>query len=273
MSSSPSTEATVADFVCDCSYLALSACVGLPFYKEYEGEQYCVLHYPDKEKAADFDVALKRKLDAEDFNFSGVWFPAAVRFGEYRFTKPVNFDDAKFTDVADFYSAKFNAKASFVGASFRAPADFRGAVFGMEVNFTEATFKSSAAFTKSSFKEEALYINCDFEQATNFSYSVFNKRADFYGAIFSDKVYFSDATFADYLRFSEITGRQVFGPRSVLNLRHARVQKPEHVSFHTLTLRPHWFVNVDARKFEFVNVEWGEIKLAEEVKRLKHRVD
>jgi len=36
-----------------------------------------------------------------------------------------------------------------------------------------------------------------------------------------------------------------------LNLQSAQIEKPERVSFHTLTLRPHWFVNVDSRKFVF----------------------
>ena len=101
MSSSPPTE-TPAAFVCDCDWLARSACEGLPFYKKYESKRYCVLHYPGKEKRAAFAKALKGKLDAEDYNFRGVWFPDNVLFGKRTFVKPVI-----------FYSATFSASVSF----------------------------------------------------------------------------------------------------------------------------------------------------------------
>jgi hypothetical protein len=39
-------------------------------------------------------------------------------------------------------------------------------------------------------------------------------------------------------------------------LQGATVEKPDRVSFHTLTLFPHWFINVDPRKFDFTNIEW-----------------
>ena len=34
-------------------------------------------------------------------------------------------------------------------------------------------------------------------------------------------------------------------------------KNPIAFHFHTLSLRPHWFVNIDARKFDFTNVNWG----------------
>jgi hypothetical protein len=41
-------------FVCACYEAMRSACKKLPSYKEHEGEGYCVLHYPGKEKSTDF---------------------------------------------------------------------------------------------------------------------------------------------------------------------------------------------------------------------------
>jgi hypothetical protein len=41
-----------------------------------------------------------------------------------------------------------------------------------------------------------------------------------------------------------------------MDLQFIRIEKPERLSFHTVKLRPHWFVNVDSRKFEFIDVEW-----------------
>jgi len=80
MSSSPPTEA--AAFVCDCRKLSRSSCKGLAFFKEHEGKRYCVLHYPGKDKKGAFAEVIKRKLEAEDFNFRGVWFPDDVEFSQ-----------------------------------------------------------------------------------------------------------------------------------------------------------------------------------------------
>src|SRR5262249_17464435 len=41
-------------FVCDCEEWMRTACAGEGYYKEREGKRYCVLHYPSKEKAEDF---------------------------------------------------------------------------------------------------------------------------------------------------------------------------------------------------------------------------
>src|SRR5205085_3070337 len=88
--------------------------------------------------------------------------------------------------------------------------------------------------------------------------TTFEKSADFHQAIF-----------ATYVNFAGEKDRTCFGDRSYLNLQHSRIEKPERASFHTLKLRPHWFINVDARKFEFVNVKWPDPpSLSQEVKSL-----
>ncbi len=224
MSSSLPTEAPTAAFVCDCGEWALSACKGLPFYQEHEEKRYCVLHYPGKDKSAAFDVALKAKLAAKDFDFRGVWFPDAVNFSRFQFDAPVNFNSAKFIAEAYFNSAKFIAVASFRSAKFSAVAYFNSATFIAEASFRFATFSAEA----------------DFDSAT-----------------FSAKASFYSATFKDFVRFVGSKERQVFGDESSLSLQSARIEKPDRFSFHTLTLRPHWFINVDARKFEFINVDWN----------------
>lgn len=62
----------------------------------------------------------------------------------------------------------------------------------------------------------------------------------------------------------------VFSNTSSLDLQFARIEEPDHVSFHTITLRPHWFVNVDARKFHFTNVDWDWRTINEEIKSLEN---
>jgi hypothetical protein len=72
----PPKENIATPFVCDCDEKWMrTACAGVGFYKEHEGKRYCVLHYPGKEKVEAFNAVLKKKLDAKDYNFRGVWFP------------------------------------------------------------------------------------------------------------------------------------------------------------------------------------------------------
>jgi hypothetical protein len=59
-----------------------------------------------------------------------------------------------------------------------------------------------------------------------------------------------------YFRFAGEESKSVFSGASSLSLQFARIEEPERLSFHTLSLRPHWFVNIDSRKFEFINVKW-----------------
>ncbi len=192
-------------FVCDCQKWMRSACAGEPFYQEHEGKRYCVLHFPGAEKGAAFAEALKRKLDAEDFDFEGVWFPNGRDFSNYNFGAGANFSSAKFGAVANFSSAEFGADAHFSSAKFSAAADFFSATFGAA--------------------------------------------ADFFSAIFKD-----------YVRFAGGEGKSGFSDQSSLTLEDASIEKPERVSFHTLALRPHWFINADARKFHFTNVKWPDLE-------------
>ena len=305
MPTSSPTEASAA-FVCECRWMSRSACEGLPFHSSYEGKRYCVLHYPGKEKAAAFTEALKRKLDAEDFNFRGVWFPSYINFGDYTFTKPANFGDATFSEVVRFNSATFNAEADFSLATFSLGANFRSATFNAEANFVCAKFSAMVSFESATFSAVARFGMTDFSAMASFSFATFSAgahfesatfsatasvfkgvsfqsatfsagayfesatfstvvyfesatfsaEADFDSAMFSAVADFGSATFKDYVRFAGTKEKQVFGDNSSLNLQFARIEKPDRCSFHTLKLCPHWFVNVDARKFDFINVDW-----------------
>lgn len=222
MPDSPTSEPESA-FVCDCDEWVREACAGEPFYRELEDKRYCVLHFPGKEKSADFEQALQRKLENEDFDFSGVWFPDELSFENFEFGTEANFRDATFSAWANFYSATFSAEADFASATFSADANFRGATFSAEASFSGATFSAEA---------------------------------NFMDATFSAEPDFRSAAFLDHVRFAGTEGRQVFTDASRLDLQFARIEKPDRVSFHTLSLRPNWFVNIDSRKFGFTNVNW-----------------
>jgi hypothetical protein len=107
MSSFPSPPETAAApaFVCDCDEWVRSACAGEAFYQEHEDKRYCVLHYPGKQKSLAFAEARERKPDAQDYDFSGVWFPDPVDFYGLRLSAEAKFNYATFSAVAAFNSA------------------------------------------------------------------------------------------------------------------------------------------------------------------------
>ena len=254
-------------FVCDCEEFVRSACSGLQFYKAMEDKNYCVLHYPGKDKSEDFKIGMQQKLDAKDFDFRGVWFPDELDFRDFEFSEAAYFSSAIFNEAAYFSGATFNKAADFGNVTFTKVAVFNYATFNKAVFFNYATFTQAADFIGTIINETALFIDTAFNEAAYFSGATFNKVVSFNSATFSQEVrfidsafnevaYFSDAIFKDYLSFAGSNEINAFSDSSSLDLQFARIEKPDRVSFHTLKLRPHWFINVDAREFEFTNVEW-----------------
>src|SRR6266540_3394751 len=321
-------------FICDCEVWMRTACKGEEFYKEYEGNRFCVLHYPGNEKAEDFKVVLERKLDSKDFDFCGIWFPYRANFAKARFSVNADFSKAIFSmgaifrnaefKNANFSNATFSAKAHFNDTDFKKAADFREAIFSENVRFIAANFKAAADFSDASFSKEVYFSDASFTAAAkfaiasfnadaNFSKATFGADADFSKAIFSadanfnsasfsagpnfskanfsaaakfgfasfsaaakfnhtsfsDAANFIETTFKDYFYFTGSSSRRSFGDQQRLNFQFAHFEKPDRVSFRTLDLKPHWFVHVDSRKFEFIDVEFRFV-LNEELKYLNN---
>jgi hypothetical protein len=366
-------------FMCACGENLRQACAGEKFYKEKEGERYCVLHYPGDEKEEDFKKALNQKQSRRDYNFRGVWFPKGVRFKQLHWDGNTDFSSATFNEDTDFTGVEFSVKALFNNASFNAgvdfsrgafsaDADFKGACFGKgacfnntdfrnsadfrsarfsevadfssvgfnadakfsyaEFNagakFSSARFRADAHFGSASFSEQAFFSYASFSQVADFGAARFNKIASFHYADFSAKANFSFAGFSadgdfssarfragahfgsarfsriadfrsarfseaadfrsarfnevadfrwvifkDYFYFAGEPKKRTFGDQQQLNFQFTHFEKPDRVSFHTLDLKPHWFVNVDSRKFEFIDVEFRFV-LNEELRRLNN---
>jgi hypothetical protein len=411
MPDSPTSEPE-PEFVCDCQEWMRSACDGEPFYNEYEGRRYCVLHFPEETKSVDFKEALRRKLNKKDFDFRGVWFPDELSFGSFEFTSEADFNRATFnadvhyegarfsTDVnfhravfegrVDFNSAVFSGSVDFSSAGFRSVAAFNSIVFAGQVDFSEATFDgaahfnssifgartdfrkaifsaaadfssaafkakahfgivrfrdnayfahthfnagaifsatefdsadfsratfdATAAFASATFAGKAVFSSVEFMGEASFRHALFTADADFSFAIFAvgasfefatfradayfrsasfqvdasfasanfaqsadfqlctfmGSVNFSSSIFGDFARFSGNKDRHAFSGAS-LNLQHAIVNNSERLSFHTLTLRPTSFVNIDSRKFDFTNVEWNWLGINTEIKSLQSK--
>jgi hypothetical protein len=69
----------------------------------------------------------------------------------------------------------------------------------------------------------------------------------------------------------------MFRSEILVDFQDARVHEPEQLTFHTVLLRPNWFVNTDARDFTFTNVIWyglpggPEGSLQDEIRALQAR--
>ena len=186
-----------------------------------------------------------------DAKFFKAWFGGETSFRQVEFTGKADFVRSRFNDAekkADFSAAPFYDLANFREALFLGPADFSKKEFNKNVNFSQVRFDGDVEFSERRFE-----ANADFQE------TVFGKVVNFVNAFFAGEVKFEEATFKDYVRFAGEETKLFFGLVASLNLQFARCEKPERVSFHTLSLRPHWFVNVDPRKFEFIKVEWDSL--------------
>ena len=138
-------------------------------------------------------------------------------------------------------------------------AQFRLARFGAETYFSSGKFKAATYFNGATFSADVY-----------FRYASFARKVDFASTFFGSAANFREASFQDYLEFSGNEHNQMFTNTSSLDMQFVRIEKPDRVSFHTLALSPHWFINVeDARTFNFTNVHWNRIgKAGPELKLL-----
>jgi hypothetical protein len=199
--------------------------------------------------------------------FSSASFRANAVFNYASFSAFANFRSASFSAFASFNAASFSAFADFSSASFSALADFSSASFSAFAYFTSASFSTFADFTSASFSAFAVFNAASFSANAYFNAASFNAVADFRSASFSAGADFSEATFKGYFYFAGEPKKRAYGDQQQLNFQFTHFEKPDRVSFHTLDLKPHWFVNIDSRKFEFIDVEF-RFDLNEELKSL-----
>ena len=115
-------------------------CTGEAFYSESEGKKYCVLHFPGEKDDEQFEAALRRKIDAKDFDFGGVWFHyCGLEF----------FYSVAFTEAVSF-NARLEEHSNFVLAQFLEDVDFSGATL-KDTGFNETRFQGNAFFGHANF--------------------------------------------------------------------------------------------------------------------------
>jgi hypothetical protein len=223
----------MTDPICEVDEPYRSACQGQACYGDYKGKRYCILHYPSMEKVADadkpFQDAVRGKLEKQDFNFAGVYFPEYLEdfasitidskadVSNAAFKGGVAFNKAVFGEYADFSNAKFIGNTSFSAARFEKTANFRQANARRSVSFSEATFHKEAIFTeanlgtfaanvsfeKATFCQPTSFNNVRFGRQTSFDNATFAKQVQFQNAVFRRDATFRWATFKEDARFEE----------------------------------------------------------------------
>jgi hypothetical protein len=224
------------EFVCCYNNGARSVCALEKPGIIIEDKPYCILHYANPQKnSTEFNEAVERKMSSNDFNFKNVWFPPS-----YQWPFGMEFSNAIFVD----------------------------ACFSSDAVFELSRFSEHALFGRAAFNAGAYFYKTIFKAAANFNYAKFAGPIDFHEASFGGIATFEGATFTDEVRFVGRQDNKLFSDTSLLSLQFAKFQQPHLVSFHTVTLRPGWFVNVDPRKFEFTDVEWKWRSVSEEIATL-----
>lgn len=183
-------------------------CRNLPTSKHSDGNYYCLLHKPDKNKnIEEFQRIIDERIDEinEEFNklemlsetesqqakesikykFPWVWFPTGIDFANKNFVGDVDFREAKFGNNASFNSATFGGVANFSRAKFADNASFYSAMFNGDAKFDDVIFDGNADFSNAIFKGEAIFRSVVLGGNALFTSSTFNGRAYFSRAIFS----------------------------------------------------------------------------------------
>ena len=203
-------------------------------------------------------------------NFSGTRFQGYSNFWRCVFLGNVSFRRTVFLQTASFWPSTFHSDASFFEASFRwanfrvskfhGNADFRFCSFGI-AEFIDATFKDEATFSFSTFIELANFVRAKFDSTTHIDMATFEKEARFTFVSFKGSTNFRYTVFKDIVAFSSDDETDGSSPDAAIDFRHTRFETPDRVSFHSMTLRPHWFLNVDPRPFAFTDVKWfGQLR-------------
>jgi len=208
------------------------------------------------------DITFAGAKFAQRANFTGaIFFNSQLGNSEFG---NADFSSTEFRASAVFESAKFIVRGDFSSALFEQEADFGGSAFASGL-FAHCHFNGPSDFVRASFFGSANFFRTNFAAVTDFRETVFLRSAVFKEAIFKDSVAFCGSGEERTLGDGERLERRSLGTETSLDFQHARFENPQRILFHTVTLRPHWFVNVDVREFVFNDVSWRHPALEQEV--------
>ncbi len=260
----------VENFVCECDEWLRSARKSEKFFKRYSNKNYCVLHYPDFDKLDAFTEAVQRKINFKNYDFKGVWFPTEFNFQNIDSQVEMDFSYAHFTKETKFSNTKFKNRINFSYAHFAEIVYFNWSEFHLETKFFHSHFVKNAWFFKTEFQKQVDFGQATFESKTFFHETNFIGEANFKSANIFGNISFKSATFQDYLSFDGHLSHEQYTKNTIFEFQDTRFKKPELVSFHSMTLLPYWFVDVDSRKLVFINTNW-HFDIESEIKALEAR--
>lgn len=216
-----------------------NVCIGLETSVFEKDKNFCLLHDPktDKDEAEDFTKLVNSRIEAQNYNFEGVFFP-----------KDFILEGKTFNDVFDCSNARFNGKATFNQITFKKDAVFNDAIFHNEANFTFSRFEGEAIFTRTVF-----------ENRVDFSFAVFdeNTRAIFWNSDFQGLLSFRFAVVKGQIFLYGNNEKRLFSADEFrLSLREIKIAEPENLVIQSATLFANWFIGADLKKIRFVDVEW-----------------
>jgi len=238
------------------------------------------------------DVDLKKHHFEGDTHFVLAHFESDAYFNDAQFAGETNFTGAKFMSDAEFIRTTFAGKAVFKKAHFAVSALFAKAEFAGEAHFSTAEFNGKVNFNSARFKQDTFFHSTRFNDEANLPSIVFSKGAYFTSAQFKGVAYFDRTRFAGNAAFtnalfgsSAMFDGTFFGPACMVDFGAARFEdcarfmetkdtgdtvpefyfgeavfeRPERISFHSVKLQPRWFINTDARKFNFEKVTFPQL--------------
>ncbi len=214
-------------------------------------------------------------------------FFTAVNFSGTRFMGDASFEGAIFGDEgATFWGAEFFQKANFIDANFGDGASFGAVTFRNGADFIRTIFREGTTFEGTTFVGWSRFWGTSFGKWTNFWDSEFFARADFNGASFEEGVSFETTSFGEDALFigstfggsttfdktnfikkavfngANIQGSALFrGDKDKLlfhdefDFRAVRMDKPNEVIFHHVSLAKARFLETPIEKVQFINVE------------------
>ena len=213
------------------------------------------------------DVHFKGTKFKEYGYFNRVKFKRNVEFINAEFTLRATFYNTHFKDGADFEQAKFLSESSFASAVFFDTTHFIHTEFKLKAEFNEATFKKSVSFRDTTFFEKVEFEGTVFEDYCFFKSTVFHE-ALFCGSVFDEhsEVTFENVVFVN-LNFSNCKIKNIFtieenkpipffDKRQII-FRDSLIKNYELISFRTIKLKPSWFININSKEINFIDVDWN----------------
>mgnify|MGYP000698707561 CR=1 FL=1 len=179
-------------------------CRDLPYYGSSGGKDYCVLHFPSKNKVVDFEAIYYERIHEENWDFRFVFFPNALYFPEkYELSKSGDFSFATFSDQVDFRQCFFKKRFNFFAAEFTEDANFGFVTFDESINFNGAKFNTQALFYGATFGENTRpsFGHVTFTSAS-FDSAIFEADVRFEGSQFKESAEFTDTKFQKSVNFS-----------------------------------------------------------------------